>query len=106
LANPLESPEATAIRELGEETGIQLGGGSLVDLGIRPYLRDKELHLFQGSGTYEISQLKCTSEVTFPSGLHFPEMDDFRYVSGSELSKFLTAKMMAALENWTRETFG
>lgn len=79
LAEPGEPPVAAAVRELAEETGLSVAESDLRDLGVHPYLRDKDLALFiwMPAEMPAISVLKCSSTFTLPGGAVVPEFDRF-----------------------------
>jgi putative (di)nucleoside polyphosphate hydrolase len=74
-----ESFVATAVRELYEETGLQVDSGSLQNLGVHAYLRDKDLALFayKPAAMPDPASLHCLSLVRLPSGATMPELDRF-----------------------------
>ncbi|MDR6536480.1 NUDIX hydrolase [Variovorax soli] len=95
-----ESAREAAIREVREETGIELAADSLQELGRWPYLSRKDLHLFRVdllTRDCDIAACRCTS--FFPhrkSGAMIPEVDRFRWVDVAEIPA-LAAKSMTAL---------
>lgn len=99
-ANEGESPREAAIREVREETGIELIADSMKELGRMAYLARKDLHLFHvvlHTRSCDISACKCTS--FFPhhaSGAMTPEVDQFRWVDIADVPA-LAAKSMTAL---------
>jgi len=75
-----ETPLQAAIRETFEETGIDLNGIDLVEIGFRKYQPNKDLHLF--TCHYEVddlSVLKCTSLFKYNDCL-FPEVDGYEWI--------------------------
>jgi len=97
-----ESPDATALREMVEETGIALGPERLKDLGLFVYRRDKDLHLFAaraGAGELDLSGCTCTS--LFPrrsDGTLIPEMDDYRWASIDEIPRYASRSLTRLFE--------
>ncbi|WP_239143125.1 NUDIX hydrolase [Variovorax sp. WS11] len=95
-----ESAREAAIREVREETGIELTADSMEELGRMAYLPRKELHLFRvalHTRDCDIAACKCTS--FFPhhaSGVMTPEVDQFRWVDIADVPA-LAAKSMTAL---------
>lgn len=95
-----ESAREAAIREVREETGIDLAVSSMEELGRMPYLPRKDLHLFRAvlhTRDCDIAACKCTS--FFPhraSGVMTPEVDRFKWVDVAEVPA-LAAKSMTAL---------
>ncbi len=79
LAEPGESLLAAAVRELREETGLQVAPDALHPLGTYAYLRDKDLALFVWRPPVmpEPAALRCTSTVALPGGAVIPEIDRF-----------------------------
>lgn len=96
-----EAPEETCRREAKEETGIDVPASELIDLGVLPYTREKDLHLFLWK-TNELPDpgaMVCTS--FFPNrytGKPMPEVDGFRYITFREKQSYLAKSMSAALE--------
>lgn len=100
LAEPGEDLAAAAARELEEETGLVVAPSALVDLGVQPYLRDKDLALFVWLPPTlpDPSQLTCRTTFTLPSGASLPELDRFALVEwddalgrvGKNLARILT----------------
>jgi 8-oxo-dGTP pyrophosphatase MutT (NUDIX family) len=79
LAEPGEALAAAAARELAEETGLTVAESELRFLGIRAYLRDKDLALFAWA-PHEMplpETLTCRSTFALPSGAMVPEFDRF-----------------------------
>lgn len=79
LVEPDETLIAAATRELQEETGLVVAETELRDLGVHPYLRDKDLALFawQPASLPDPSTLKCSSAFALPNGAIVPEFDRF-----------------------------
>lgn len=78
-----------AIRELKEETGIELTGNeNIEDLGKFDHLDDKDLHLFKVTIPVDIKTLHCDSMFKdFRDGALKPEVDDFKLLD--DVSMFL-----------------
>ncbi|HEY2021640.1 NUDIX hydrolase [Paraburkholderia sp.] len=97
-----ESPDATALREMVEETGIALEPTRLKDLGLFVYRRDKDLHLFAArasAGELDLSGCTCTS--LFPrrsDGTLIPEMDDYRWTSIDEIPHYASRSLTRLFE--------
>lgn len=95
-----ESAREAAIREVREETGIELAADSLQDLGRMPYRPGKDLHLFRvfvHTRDCDVAACKCTS--FFPhhaSGVMTPEVDQFKWVDIADVPA-LAAKSMTAV---------
>ena len=89
-----------AIREVREETGIELAADSMEELGRMAYMPRKDLHLFRvvlHTRDCNIAACRCTS--FFPhhaSGVMTPEVDQFRWVDMADVPA-LAAKSMTAL---------
>ncbi|MBT2305173.1 NUDIX hydrolase [Variovorax paradoxus] len=95
-----ESAREAAIREVREETGIDLAVNSMEELGRMLYLPRKDLHLFRAvlhTRDCDITACRCTS--LFPhhaSGAMTPEVDQFKWVDVADVPA-LAAKSMTAL---------
>ena len=79
-AEPGESPIAAALRETREECGHDFGHRPLLDLGRRPYLPRKDLHLFALlTERFDAAGCHCDSHYTDAWGRDRPEMDGFEW---------------------------
>lgn len=74
-----------ALRELKEESGIELLPAQIVKLGFFQYSKNKDLCLFLYIGNINllpnVKDLKCTSMVDGK----YPEMDKFKWVSEEDI---------------------
>lgn len=80
----------TAIRELKEETGLEVSeiDAQIEDLGIHNQKKDKDVHLFKIVLPIDIEKLHCDSTfIDFRDGVKKSEMDGFELVD--DFSKFL-----------------
>jgi 8-oxo-dGTP pyrophosphatase MutT (NUDIX family) len=97
-----ESPDATALREMVEETGIALEPERLQDLGLFVYRRDKDLHLFAARASADELDLSgCTCTSLFPrrsDGTLIPEMDDYRWASIDEIPRYASRSLTRLFE--------
>lgn len=97
-----EEPAETCRREAKEETGIDVPLSELIDLGVLPYTREKDLHLFvwKTNKLPDTVAMNCTSY--FPNrytGKPTPEVDGYRYITFGEKENFLAKSMSAALQS-------
>ena len=99
-AEPGESARTAAIREVREETGIDLSSASMEELGLLRYHARKDLHLFRAVlHTRDCDIAACRCDSFFPhhvSGALTPEVDEFRWIDIPDLPAF-AAKSMTAL---------
>lgn len=79
VSEPGESFADGAARELLEETGLAVPAGELVDLGLHPYLRGKDLALFAWTPPRlpDPQALTCASRFALADGTLLPELDRF-----------------------------
>lgn len=87
---PGEEHIAAAIRELKEETGLTISESDLIDAGVHPHNREKDIHLFicKVNVLPDPSSLVCTSYFETPDGKRLPEMNSFKIISKSERGLF------------------
>ncbi|MDN7904756.1 NUDIX hydrolase [Burkholderia diffusa] len=94
---PGESPADAALRELREETGIELAAARLLDLGRFAYRHDKDLHLFAVQvADDEIDPARCTCTSMFPSrrdGSPIPEMDAYRWTAPGDVDAYASRSL-------------
>jgi 8-oxo-dGTP pyrophosphatase MutT (NUDIX family) len=94
---PGETEAQSALREMAEETGIEIDASRLVDLGRFAYRRDKDLHLFGArakAGELDLSHCRCVS--LFPrrnDGVMIPEMDAWRWAAPAEVDQYASRSL-------------
>ncbi len=83
---PGETFAAAARRELREETGLVVEETALAPLGVKPYLRDKDLALFAWvvEEMPDPGRLVCSTFFTLPGGAQLPEFDRFALFTPDE----------------------
>ena len=79
MVEPGESFAAAARRELVEETGLVAPETALRPLGVKAYLRNKDLALFVWvvEAMPDPDALSCATFFTLPNGSQLPEFDRF-----------------------------
>lgn len=96
-----EGARDAALREVREETGLDLSRAALTDLGVVRYLPRKNLHLFKtvmSTQDVDIDSCRCTSFFRqHATGLMTPEVDRYRWVDLADVSKFAAKSMTAVL---------
>jgi 8-oxo-dGTP pyrophosphatase MutT (NUDIX family) len=97
MAEAQETPIAAAMREVAEETGLQLTPDALLEVGRFSYLRGKDLELFavvvEG---LDPAACVCTSSFRDASAMEHSEFDAFRWVPWNELPR-LCGRSLALL---------
>lgn len=91
-----ETPIEACIREVKEETGLDVSKENLIDLGMFDYNFEKNLHLFLliSDNLPDLNYLNCTSYFFNPKiKKHLPEIDYYRYVPFSNKKQFVTENM-------------
>ena len=104
---PGESLAEAARRELREETGLIAPEAALVALGVKPYLRNKDLALFAWvvDELPDPKTLVCSEYFVLPNGSRLPEFDRFGLFAldealalvGKNLARLLSEISLAAL---------
>ena len=94
-----ESPRQAALRETREETGLDLAGDVLLDLGRFDYRPKKDLHLFATRmPRLDVAQLSCESHFSqHATGTRLPEMDGYGWFAFERIAELCTPKMTAVL---------
>lgn len=79
-----------ALREVREETGLQLDAHQLRDLGAHSYLPRKDLHVFvvdPPDSSIDIQPCNCSTYYTIRGGARqIPEVDAYRWVQRAEVA--------------------
>jgi 8-oxo-dGTP pyrophosphatase MutT (NUDIX family) len=106
-AEPGESLAEAARRELQEETGLTAPEAALIPLGVKIYLRNKDLALFAWGvdALPDPATLSCSATFTLPNGARLPEFDRFGLFTldealtlvGKNLARLLSEISLAAL---------
>lgn len=84
-----ETPKEAAIRECFEETGLDLGKETLYELGVFPYLKSKNLHLFCciDYDIMDLTNLKCSTYFTTKNGVDLPEIKGYELIGFSDIDQ-------------------
>lgn len=97
--DPDETHLEAAVRELYEETSIRVDPTMLVDLGIFPYKRSKDLSLWlhRVDPLPDPAGLDCLSTFESGKGIHKKEMDGFSLVRWEKINKYVVPDMLRVL---------
>ncbi len=100
-----ENFAAAAARELLEETGLTVPANELVDLGVHPYLRGKDLALFVWTPQQlpDPQSLICASRFALPNGTLLPEFDRFGLFAWDEALAHVGKNLARILASIRRE---
>ena len=106
-AEPGENLAEAASRELKEETGLIVAPSALTPLGVKEYLRNKDLALFAWLMPMlpDPKTLMCSSFFELPNGARLPEFDKFGLFTrdealtlvGENLARLLAEISLSAL---------
>lgn len=95
-----ESYKETALRETFEESGLDLKGCKLKELGLFKLNNFKDVVLFEVEiGSVDIDSLNCTSMVKTSEGEVFPEIDGFKLFSREEVLSAVSKSLRKILIN-------
>lgn len=104
-----EYPISAAIRELKEETGIDLTSKDIrriIDIGRFPYLPDKDLHLFYITlEDTSVDSLYCSTKVP-PEVGDFYEMDGYMFVPKEDVRNHVRKSLKKYFEKYVEPHFG
>ncbi len=96
-----ETSEDAALRELREETGIELSAERVRDVGVHKYLPRKELHLFivdPPLPALNIDVCHCSTHYTPRYGTReIPEVDAYRWAARADVPQLCGKNMMRVL---------
>ena len=90
-----ETPIQAAIRELKEESGIDLLPEQLVDLGKFSYNKKKNLHLFLHTDAVGFVAENCHCDAKVED--KYPEMDDYKWVDFCDTPNYCVPAMCKVL---------
>lgn len=99
LPDPHELPTQTALRELREETGLNLNETQLNDTGIHMYRPGKQLHVYTVVlDSIDASALRCTSSFLHPlTGKPTMEMDAFQWFTPEDAKTKAVPRLWSVL---------
>ena len=96
-----ETSVAAALRELSEETGIELGAERVRDVGLHKYLARKNLHLFivdPPLPALDADSCRCSTHYTPRYGTReIPEVDAYRWAARTDVPQLCGKNMMRVL---------
>ncbi|MGI4812567.1 MAG: NUDIX hydrolase [Janthinobacterium lividum] len=96
-----EAPIDAALRELREETGLEMTVNQLSELGVFAYNASKNLHLFASivdTATVNLEKLHCSSRFVSRLGGHLlPEVDAYRWVLIESICQFAPKSLTKVL---------
>jgi 8-oxo-dGTP pyrophosphatase MutT (NUDIX family) len=96
-----EPPFQAAVRETEEETGLDVGGLALQDLGERAYRPGKRLHVFAARvlrASVDLASCRCrTVFVDRATGRTRPEMDGYAWIAPADWPRRVAPNMFKFL---------
>lgn len=105
-----KSKAEAAVREIKEETNIDINKDSLKYIGTYHYVKGKDIALFtyevEHSSAININKLVCTSMFDYKyktsdgnlKVISLPEVDKYRYINHMEMSKYLNENICRVLK--------
>lgn len=97
-----EDPVVTAVREIKEETDIDLNIKKLHYVGKYKYIKYKDLEIFYylaGENEIDIKKCKCNSFFNGPNGKKLPEVNGFAWISIDKDLHFLFKSQQIILQD-------
>jgi 8-oxo-dGTP pyrophosphatase MutT (NUDIX family) len=96
-----ESYKTCALREIKEETGVKVSSKSkIMDLGLRPYLKKKDVYLFSIHLVESDVPAKLICSSFFEeNGKQTPEVVDFKWVIWDEATKLVSEPIYSVLQS-------
>lgn len=103
LCDTGETDAEAAIREVREETSLDIKGAKLVDHGVHAYIKHKAYHLFSTEvPTIDVKTLKC--QVTFEhDGKQIVEVDKFMLADHTYALELLNKKQAEIFKSVFKE---
>ncbi|WP_085505361.1 NUDIX hydrolase [Thalassobacillus devorans] len=95
-----EDPRSTCVREVKEETNLDVPKEELVDLGVFDYNPKKDLHLFllKVDKLPDTAEMSCSSYFIHPyTKKETPEVDGYKYLRFGEQENYMTKNMVKVI---------
>jgi len=99
-----------ALREVKEETDIDsyyINKNFILDMGIRSYNNEKDIHLFVYYGNIDFIKLeecKCNSYFKNENGETLPEVEKYIFVQHEQYKKYFSGNMLRVVNDIFEET--
>jgi len=94
-----ETPLQCAIREIKEETNIDVSSCLCIDIGEHEYLSYKNLHLFIFVLHHIPVDIKCNSIFLTKKGISLPEISDFKWCRVDEAKLLWSPNFMNTINS-------
>lgn len=101
ICDPNETYIDAAAREFQEEVGYTLDKTNLISLGIFPYRKNKDFHLFKYDINIlpKITNFNCSSYFTTENNQQLPEVDEIKYINIKNINRYLNLKQLNILKS-------
>lgn len=97
-----------ALRETQEETGIfGVNKKLIIDMGIRPYNNEKDIHVFIYYGNLDfidINKCHCSSTFKNDKGEDVPEVDTYLFIQHEKYKKYFSGNLYRIINDIFEET--